>query len=324
MIMVDDHFAGQWQQLMKTSWQRQARRKRGLGNWKMIRFADDFVVMVAGERQHAEALREEVTGVLAMLGLRLAPEKTRVVHIDEGFDFLSITIRRMRKRGTSRHYVYTKPSKKAIQAVKDKVTAKTYRSTLYQEPAVLIPGISAVDSHAWNRIMRWLRRKYQGRTGLGMPELRRRFCVPGTWKLAHNGVVFTGASTVPAVRYRYRGTRIPSPYPEPPAGRLGPTQPWSLPNLIALPVRALVCNRGEPGERMASTPWARRDRGHHVPYRRRPARVGETLLPCACWSSSTSSHRAGRQDPLATPVRGPSGGASWHAAQHPAGLRDRL
>ena len=238
---LDDHFAGQWQLLMKTSWQRQARRKRGLGNWKMIRFADDFVVMVAGERQHAEALREEVSGVLATLGLRLAAEKTRVVHIDEGFDFLSITIRRMRKRGTSRHYVYTKPSKKAIQAVKDKVTAKTYRSTLHQEPAVLIQGISqtlrgwanyhrhgvskavfsAVDSHAWNRIMRWLRRKYQGRTGLGMPELRRRFCVPGTWKLAHNGVVFTGASTVPVVRYRYRGTRIPSPYPEPSAGPSG-------------------------------------------------------------------------------------------------------
>ena len=238
---LDDHFAGQWQQLMKTSWQRQARRKRGLGNWKMIRFADDFVVMVAGERQHAEALREEVGGVLATLGLRLAAEKTRVVHIDEGFDFLSITIRRMRKPGTSRHYVYTKPSRKAIQAVKDKVTAKTYRSTLYQEPAVLIQGIgqtlrgwagydrhgvskavfSAVDSHAWNRIMRWLRRKYQGRTGLGMPELRRRFCVPGTWKLAHNGVVFTGASAVPVVRYRYRGTRIPSPYPEPSAGPSG-------------------------------------------------------------------------------------------------------
>ena len=238
---LDDHFAGQWQQLMKTSWQRQARRERGLGNWKMIRFADNFVVMVAGESQHAEALREEVSGVLATLGLRLAAEKTRVVHIDEGFDFLSITIRRMRKRGTSRHYVYTKPSKKAIQAVKDKVTAKTYRSTLYQEPAVLIQGISqtlrgwanyhrhgvskavfsAVDSHAWNRIMRWLRRKYQGRTGLGMPELRRRFCVPGTWKLAHNGVVFTGASTVPVVRYRYRGTRIPCPYPEPSAGPSG-------------------------------------------------------------------------------------------------------
>ena len=127
---------------MKTPYQRQARRKRGLGNWRMIRFADDFIVMVHGERRHAEALREEVSGVLATLGLRLAPEKTRVVHIDEGFDFLSITIRRMRKRGTSKHYVYTKPSKKAIQAVKDKVTVKTYRSTLYQEPEVLIQSIN--------------------------------------------------------------------------------------------------------------------------------------------------------------------------------------
>ena len=80
--------------------------------------------------------------MLATLGLRLAAEKTRVVHIDEGFDFLNVTIRRMRKRGTSKHYVYTKPSKKAIQAVKDKVTAKTYRSTLHQEPEVLIASIS--------------------------------------------------------------------------------------------------------------------------------------------------------------------------------------
>src|SRR6266568_2882946 len=49
------------------------------------------------QRQHAEALREEVTAVLAPLGLRLAPEKTRVVHIDEGFDFLGYHIRRQRK-----------------------------------------------------------------------------------------------------------------------------------------------------------------------------------------------------------------------------------
>ena len=238
---LDDHFAGQWQQQMKTPYQRQARRKRGQGNWRMIRYADDFVVMVHGERQHAEALRQEVTDVLATLGLRLAAEKTRVVHIDEGFDFLSTTIRRMRKRGTSKHYVYTKPSRKAIQAVKDKVTAKTYRSTLHQEPEMLIQSISktltgwanyhrhgvakatfgTVDHHAWGRIMRWLRRKYDGGSGLGMPELRRRFCVPGTWKLAHNGVVLTGAATVPIVRYRYRGTRIPTPYPQPPAGPPG-------------------------------------------------------------------------------------------------------
>ena len=52
--------------------------------------------------------------MLAPLGLRLAPEKTRVVHVDEGFTFLGFDIRRMRKRGTSKYYVYTKPSRKAI------------------------------------------------------------------------------------------------------------------------------------------------------------------------------------------------------------------
>ena len=86
--------------------------------------------MVSGDRHHAEALREVVSAVLAPLGLRLAPEKTRVVHIDEGCTFLGFDIRRMRKRGTSKQYVYTKPSKKAIQSIKDKVKAKTYRSSL--------------------------------------------------------------------------------------------------------------------------------------------------------------------------------------------------
>jgi retron-type reverse transcriptase len=73
---------------MGTEWQRARRRRHGQGNWKLVRYADDFVLMVAGDRHHAEALREEVAAVLAPLGLRLAPEKTRVVHIDEGFDFL--------------------------------------------------------------------------------------------------------------------------------------------------------------------------------------------------------------------------------------------
>jgi RNA-directed DNA polymerase len=57
--------------------------------------------MVTGDRHHADVLREEVLAVLAPLGLRLAPEKTRVVHIDEGFTFLGFDIRRLRKRGTS-------------------------------------------------------------------------------------------------------------------------------------------------------------------------------------------------------------------------------
>ena len=128
---LDDHFDRQWQREMKTGGQRAKRRRHGQGNWRLVRYCDDFVLVVSGERRHAEALREEVSAVLAPLGLRLAPEKTAVLHIDEGFVFLGHHIRRQRKRGTSKHCVYTKPSRKAIQSIKDKAKAKTYRSTLH-------------------------------------------------------------------------------------------------------------------------------------------------------------------------------------------------
>jgi len=232
---LDDHYTQQWHEQMGTDEQRRKRTRSGQGNWRLIRYCDDFVLMVSGDRHHAEALREQVTAVLAPLGLRLAPEKTRTVHINEGFDFLGFHIRRMRKRGTNKHYVYTTPSKKAIQKVKDKVKAKTYRSTRHQDLDKLILSLnrslrgwanyfrygvskavfSAVDYHAWGRLMRWIRAKYAGRHRLGMTQLRRRFCDKG-WRFAHNGVAFTGAASVPVSRYRYRGSKIPTPWtPQP-------------------------------------------------------------------------------------------------------------
>ena len=48
----------------------------------------------------------------------------------------------MRKRGTSKHYVYTMPSRKAIQAVKDKVAVKTYRATQNQDLAALLQSVN--------------------------------------------------------------------------------------------------------------------------------------------------------------------------------------
>ena len=47
-----------------------------------------------------------------------------------------------------------------------------------------------------------------------MKELRRRFCDQG-WRIAYNGVVFTGASNVAVTRYRYRGNTIPTPWTPP-------------------------------------------------------------------------------------------------------------
>ncbi len=139
---LDDHFDQQWRQQMPTEYQRAKRRRNGKANYKIVRYADDFVIMVSGDRHHAEELREEVAAVLAPLGLRLSPEKTAVVHIDEGFDFLGFHIRRQRKRGTQKWYVYTRPSRKAIQSIKDKVSEKTYRSTRHQDLDELLRSLN--------------------------------------------------------------------------------------------------------------------------------------------------------------------------------------
>jgi RNA-directed DNA polymerase len=242
LSVLDDHFDQQWQQQMGTRWQREKRKRNGRGNWRLVRYCDDFVLMVAGDRHHAEALREEVSAVLATMGLRLAPEKTQVVHIEhEGFTFLGFDIRRMRKRGSSKYHVYTTPSKKAIASIKGKVKVKTYRSTRHMSLDQVIlslnrvlagwanyfrHGVSkavfyAIDYFTWSRLMRWTRAKYAGRTGLSMKELRRRFCDKG-WRFAYNGVVFTGASSVAVTRYRHRGSNIPTPWtPKPAATSIG-------------------------------------------------------------------------------------------------------
>ncbi|WP_189325753.1 reverse transcriptase/maturase family protein, partial [Streptomyces flaveus] len=69
---LDEHFHAQWQSLMSGKYQREKRRKTGTGNWRLVRYADDFVVLVSGPAQRAEALREQVADVLAPLGLRLS------------------------------------------------------------------------------------------------------------------------------------------------------------------------------------------------------------------------------------------------------------
>jgi RNA-directed DNA polymerase len=228
---LDDQFDQQWQALMYTDRRRATRKRKGLGNWRLIRYADDFVVMVSGGRHNAEALREQVAAILAPLGLRLAPEKTRVVHIDEGFDFLGFHIRRMRKRGTSKQHVYTRPSKKAIAAIMAKVRAETCGSTRFKDLEELLTrlnqvlrgwanyfrhGVSkrifaTIDEHTWHRIVSWIRGKYKGKHPIRMKEIRRRFCSTG-WRLAWHGVEFTGASSIAVTRYRYRGRNIPTPW----------------------------------------------------------------------------------------------------------------
>ena len=82
--------------------ERLTRRRHDLPNYRLVRYADDWCLLVSGTKDDAEALREEIAGVLSTMGLRLSPEKTLITHIDEGLDFLGWRIQRRRKRGTNR------------------------------------------------------------------------------------------------------------------------------------------------------------------------------------------------------------------------------
>ncbi len=120
---LDEHVHGPWQPggIMSTPRRRARRRAKGLPNWRIVRYADDFVVLVHGDQADVEALREEVAGVLAPLGLRLSEAKTRILHMSDGLDFLGFRIQWRRKRGTTKWYVYTFIADRPIRSLKDKV-----------------------------------------------------------------------------------------------------------------------------------------------------------------------------------------------------------
>jgi hypothetical protein len=98
--------------------------------------------MVAGSRAHAQAVKQEAAAVLAPMGLRLSEAKTRIGHLDEGFDFLGFRIQRQpKKHNQGRRAVYTWPSKKALAAIKAKVRALT-RAGSNQPLAALLGHLS--------------------------------------------------------------------------------------------------------------------------------------------------------------------------------------
>jgi RNA-directed DNA polymerase len=213
----------------KTRHQRSLPRgqRRGQPLFRLSRYADDWVLLVKGERADVEAMRDEAATVLAAMGLRLSPEKTVITHIDEGLDFLGWRIQRHRKPGTAKSYVYTYPSKKAVKAVTGKVRTLS-RLNRNQPLEVLLhnlnpvlrgwcnhfqPGVSSATfaylrAFTWRRVFGWMRRKHPG---MNWRQLRRRYCQGGWWPSDGDVVLFNPARTR-TTRYRYRGAAIPTPW----------------------------------------------------------------------------------------------------------------
>ena len=110
-----------------------AMTERGIG--ELVRYADDFVVLCRSE-QDANAALEMAGEILGGLGLKLHPDKTKVVDLREGregFDFLGWHFRarvsgRLLERGVRRYYLHRWPSQRSLKRLRAKVKAKTGRN----------------------------------------------------------------------------------------------------------------------------------------------------------------------------------------------------
>ena len=99
------------------------RRKQGgiTGSRALIRYADDFCVFCE-TKEDAQRVIETLTTWLATRGLTLSTEKTRIVHLEEGFDFLGFTIRQYPStRSKAGYQVRITPSTASTKALRTKL-----------------------------------------------------------------------------------------------------------------------------------------------------------------------------------------------------------
>jgi RNA-directed DNA polymerase len=137
-----------------------------------VRYADDFIVTAASE-ETAKEIAELIKGFLKERGLELSEEKTRITHIDDGFDFLGWNFRKYKGK------LLIKPSKKAIDNVTRKISdvikrAKAWKQenlidalnpiiigwSNYHRSVVSAEVFNNLDHRMWNMLWRWAKRRH--------------------------------------------------------------------------------------------------------------------------------------------------------------------
>jgi len=125
-------------------------REMRLRGYQLTRYADDWVITCKSAAE-ARAAVEAAGRILKQLGVELHPQKTRIVHVQHGFEFLGYII----KRGKTQLHLpeskirsqvrqgmwYAYPKAKSIQRFKDQVRQRTKR-TLPLETKELIAGLN--------------------------------------------------------------------------------------------------------------------------------------------------------------------------------------
>lgn len=161
-----------------------------------IRYADDFVV-TGDSAETLDRAKAVVVEFLAERGLELSPEKTRIVHISEGFNFLGQNVRLYGDK------VLIKPSKEALQRIYDKVRDIVQRNKAveqcdlirmlnpviqgwvnYHRHAVSSVAFSKLDFLIWKLLWQWATRRHRGKGRKWIKQRYWRTLGPRTWTFA--------------------------------------------------------------------------------------------------------------------------------------------
>ncbi len=139
-----------------------------------IRYADDFVITAASRKIIENEIAPLVMGFLEKRGLSLSDEKTKVTHIDEGFDFLSQNTRRYGK-----DKVFQKPAKNAVIEIRHKLRRLVFKNlgasakelikklnsvlrgwANYHKHIVSKEIFKQIDFYLWGLLGKWCRRRH--------------------------------------------------------------------------------------------------------------------------------------------------------------------
>ncbi|WP_269189530.1 reverse transcriptase domain-containing protein, partial [Orientia tsutsugamushi] len=118
--------------------------------YALVRYADDFVICAKSESSCIRA-KSIINDWLSIRGLELSKEKTRILHINEGFDFLGFNIRQYNTNSTRRGVaLLVKPSKDSIKSFKKRMSIEWKKSLSWNIDRIAECGFSKQDLHVEN------------------------------------------------------------------------------------------------------------------------------------------------------------------------------
>ena len=139
----------------------------------LVRYADDLVVLLW---RNSKKVLKQIERMLGRLGLKLHPEKTRVVRAEDGFDFLGIHFRLVpviMKNATVKNYCALWPSDKSTKRIKERikeVIGRRYSLSLEEMIRELNPVLRGWDNY--HRRARCARKRVRKLNGFVRDRLR--------------------------------------------------------------------------------------------------------------------------------------------------------